>query len=308
MFLRINRLILLAVLLFAGAITQSPAQQGAWQKIAPAGEAFTVLMPTMVVEASRLIPFSDQDSVRERVYYSLAGSRRYMIVSFMKTTPERALPLSSFERFMLGIEQSFKSKDEHKSLIFDREVSVNGLSGRQYHIKLAEYPGVGLFLEKDKAFYALMVIGAEEGDPDVQRFLSSFTPGEANPTSEHSGVIVDIPANSTELERIRTALPPEPWPRTAGPIIGGVINGKAISLPTPKYPKEARKNHDSGQVVVQVIIDEQGTVVAATAVSGPDTLQPAAVGAARMARFTPTRLMGQPVKITGVIIYNFVAY
>ncbi len=129
-----------------------------------------------------------------------------------------------------------------------------------------------------------------------------------NPISEQSGVIVDIPANSTELERIRTALPPEPWPKTAGPIIGGVINGKAISLPAPKYPKEARKNHDSGQVVVRVVIDEQGTVVAATAVSGPDTLQPAAVGAARMARFTPTRLMGQPVKVTGVIIYNFVAY
>jgi hypothetical protein len=115
MFLRIARLILLAVLLFGGAITQSPAQQAVWQKIAPVGEAFTVLMPTMVVEASRLIPFSDQDSVRERVYSSLAGGRRYMIVSFMKTTPERALPLSSFERFMLGIEQSFKSKDEPKS-------------------------------------------------------------------------------------------------------------------------------------------------------------------------------------------------
>jgi len=51
MFLRITRLILLAVLLFGGAITQSPAQQAAWQKIAPAGEAFTVSMPTMVVEA-----------------------------------------------------------------------------------------------------------------------------------------------------------------------------------------------------------------------------------------------------------------
>ena len=305
---RIIRPILLAVLLVAGAIKQSPAQEEAWQKIAPAGEAFTVLMPTKVVEASRLIPFSDQDSVRERVYYSLAGGRRYMIVSFMKTTPERALPLSSFEKFMLGIEQSFKRRDENKSLIFDREVSLNGLSGRQYHVKLGEYPGVGAFIEQDKAFYALMVIGTEASDPEVQRFLSSFTPGEVNPSSELCGVIIDIPANSTELERIRAALPPEPWPGTAGPIMGGVINGKAISLPAPKYPKEARRNHDSGQVVVRVLIDEQGTVLAATAVSGPDALQQAAVGAARMARFTPTRLMGQPVKVSGVIIYNFVAY
>jgi protein TonB len=59
--------------------------------------------------------------------------------------------------------------------------------------------------------------------------------------------------------------------------------------------------------VVQVLIDENGNVVSAKAVSGHPLLQAVAVSAARQARFSPTKLSGQPVKVTGVIQYNFVA-
>jgi periplasmic protein TonB len=99
---------------------------------------------------------------------------------------------------------------------------------------------------------------------------------------------------------------PTPTPRTA-PISGGVLNGKAISLPKPQYPPIARAAHASGTVVVQVLIDENGSVVSAKAVSGHPLLQAVAVAAARQARFSPTKLSGQPVKVTGVIQYNFVA-
>jgi protein TonB len=102
--------------------------------------------------------------------------------------------------------------------------------------------------------------------------------------------------------------PPEvkPTPPRA-PISGGVLNGKAISLPKPAYPPIARAAHASGTVVVQVLIDENGSVVSAHAVSGHPLLQAVAVGAAKQARFSPTKLSGQPVKVTGVIQYNFVA-
>ena len=99
---------------------------------------------------------------------------------------------------------------------------------------------------------------------------------------------------------------PTPTPRTA-PISGGVLNGKAISLPKPQYPPIARAAHAAGTVVVQVLIDENGSVVSAKAVSGHPLLQAVAVAAARQARFSPTKLSGQPVKVTGVIQYNFVA-
>ncbi len=90
-------------------------------------------------------------------------------------------------------------------------------------------------------------------------------------------------------------------------ISGGVLNDKAISLPKPPYPPIARAAKASGTVVVQVTVDENGNVISARAVSGHPLLQAAAIAAARGARFSPTRLSGQPVKVTGLITYNFVA-
>ena len=95
---------------------------------------------------------------------------------------------------------------------------------------------------------------------------------------------------------------PKPVPKT---ISGGVLNGKAISLPKPQYPQIARAAKASGTVVVQVTIDESGRVVSASAVSGHPLLKAAAVQAAYGARFSPTMLSGQPVKVTGTINYNF---
>ncbi|HEV7891324.1 MAG TPA: cytochrome c oxidase assembly factor Coa1 family protein [Pyrinomonadaceae bacterium] len=89
-------------------------------------------------------------------------------------------------------------------------------------------------------------------------------------------------------------------------ISGGVLNGKAVSKPEPPYPSLAKAARASGTVTVQVTVDESGKVVAAKAVSGHPLLQSAAVAAARQATFKPTLLSGQPVRVTGVLTYNFV--
>ena len=86
----------------------------------------------------------------------------------------------------------------------------------------------------------------------------------------------------------------------------GVLNGKAVKLPKPVYPREAREARAQGPVTVQVLIDEDGKVVSAAAVSGDPLLQEAAVTAAKGAIFNPTLLEGKPVKVSGVITYNFV--
>jgi protein TonB len=102
---------------------------------------------------------------------------------------------------------------------------------------------------------------------------------------------------------------PPPAPIKKAPpktISGGVLNGKAVSLPKPAYPAAARAVRASGAVQVQVLIDEEGRVVSASAAGGHPLLQAAAVAAARQARFSPTLLSGQPVKVSGIITYNFV--
>jgi protein TonB len=100
---------------------------------------------------------------------------------------------------------------------------------------------------------------------------------------------------------------PTPAPHT-GPVrlTSEVLTGKAISKPAPPYPPVAQQVGMQGSVAVQVLIDEHGHVVSAKAASGPPLLLSAAVQAAYRATFTPTLLSGQPVKVTGVITYNFV--
>ncbi len=86
----------------------------------------------------------------------------------------------------------------------------------------------------------------------------------------------------------------------------GVVNGSAISLPKPNYPAAARAVKAQGAVNVQVVIDEEGNVESANAVSGHPLLRSASEEAARDAKFKPTMLSGQTVKVTGIIVYNFV--
>ncbi len=86
----------------------------------------------------------------------------------------------------------------------------------------------------------------------------------------------------------------------------GILNGKAKSLPLQSYPPAAKAVRATGIVNVQVTIDEQGNVVSASAVSGHPLLRQEAEKAARKAKFAPTKLNGQPVKVTGVLVYNFV--
>src|SRR5713101_2953167 len=99
--------------------------------------------------------------------------------------------------------------------------------------------------------------------------------------------------------------PPPPKPTPHAPISGGVLNGKAVHLVTPPYPAIARSAHASGQVQVEVLIDGDGNVISAHAVSGHPLLQAAAVSAARASKFSPTKLSGKPVRVTGMIVYNF---
>jgi len=102
---------------------------------------------------------------------------------------------------------------------------------------------------------------------------------------------------------------PEPTPVKPPPVqhvSSQVLVSKIVNLPQPPYPLLAKQTRTQGAVNVQIVIDETGKVISAQAVNGSPMLVTAAVDAARRARFTPTVLNGQPVKVQGVIVYNFV--
>lgn len=323
--MRLTRLLGIAILL---SCSMSIHAQSDWEKIAPVGHSFIVLMPTKAVSSSRQISTSDSESVSILTYQSVLGGKRYIVGGFYKSATNVPL-LSSFDSFIKGLEHSFRTSAGPDSLKLDRAVTVEEAEGRQYHLLLGKLAGVARMLNSRTEYYVLIAIGGDETDPDVARFFSSFRTGEVNTNEESSGVtgrggVITMVGSSSGRDASQQAaadsggmtrdavgddneLPPNPWPRSNGKITGGVLNGKAIHLVQPDYPASARKNHDSGQIQVQVLIDEVGRVTKARALSGPESLREASVAAALKCQFTSTLLVGQPVKVNGVIIYNFVA-
>ena len=144
-------------------------------------------------------------------------------------------------------------------------------------------------------------IGERDADPIGGSGRSQAGTGDGPGTLMAAAPAEEIPAAIPIPPPVKEPPPAKP-PVTRSL---GVINGLATSLPKPNYPAAAKAVNIEGKVDVQVLIDEKGKVVSARAVSGNALLREAAVSAARNARFTPTTLSNVPVKVTGVIVYNF---
>ncbi len=77
---------------------------------------------------------------------------------------------------------------------------------------------------------------------------------------------------------------------------------KAISLPKPEYPKDAKA---TGAAAVEVTLDANGSVTSAKAISSDKAFYQTSEAAAKNAKFEIPKLPVEIVKITGVIAYNF---
>jgi TonB family protein len=132
-------------------------------------------------------------------------------------------------------------------------------------------------------------------------------PHNANPPSVGPNIEGCVICGGDQKKVVETevaAVPPKPKP-TIVRAPSSLILSKIISLPKPAYPEMPKRMGIQGAVNVQILIDESGKVISAQAVKGHALLTRAAEDAARRARFTPTRLGDQPVKVQGVITYNF---
>lgn len=141
------------------------------------------------------------------------------------------------------------------------------------------------------------------------KFVSDPAGGGASGREPSAGV--PSGGGLRQPERVAVNVEPEQAPPRAIqkprlPVSKGPLNGVAKSLPKPVYTAAAKAVRAQGAVMVQVIIDERGNVISANATTGHPMLVAEAVKAARNAKFSPTMLGDVPVKVTGVITYNFI--
>ncbi len=144
-------------------------------------------------------------------------------------------------------------------------------------------------------------------------------PGNAKTTPANLGVNAAKPvetepkkeeAKKDDTKPVGREIKPADGPKlksiepTEGTILAGALNDIALELPQPD-PEAAKTANESGTVMVEVIVNEKGEVSTSSVVSGPTSLWKAAGAAARKARFAPPLHDGKPVKIAGVITYEF---
>jgi hypothetical protein len=323
---------------------QKPAEAWTeWETISPEGEEFTVSMPKNRTTESTKFPFHKME-LGARLYLATSSTGPVLAIaslSGIKSNPAAYSDYSRFNSYVDAFKTFFPSKVRKEAVTKLTLVSsrpFQGHPGRTFKLTIGDLTGSVHAFATKKRFYAIVSLNTRKDEALEEKFLSSFVLPERQveqPATSASGNTEQIlnpdepnvqrpddarnrpnqaegntnPAgteNNADPDKGNVANNQQPnqgqKDQKRGPIAGGMLNGKAIYLPVPEVPA----GEASGVVLVAVLIDEQGTVIEARAVSGPQHLHAAAVNAARLARFSPTLLMGEPVRVSGTLSYNFV--
>jgi outer membrane biosynthesis protein TonB len=338
--------ILLAALPLSAQVKKSADGWTEWETISPEGEEFTVSMPKNPTTESTTFPYHKMELNARLYLATSPGGPVLAVASFsgIKSNPAAYSDFARFNSYIDAFKKFFPAKIRKETpvrLILVSSRPFQGHTGRSYTMTLGDLSGSVHAFATRKRFYAIVSLNKKKDEALEEKFLSSFLLPERQPdppkvvaateAEQAAGAnnqnaqkdddagrpnpqnpgereqVLPAPENNAEPGAGNVANAPQPdgtgqQNQKRGPISGGMLNGRAIYLPKPDYPP----GDVSGMVAVAVVIDEHGSVIEARAISGPQPLHTAAVNAARLARFSPTLLMGEPVRVSGTITYNFV--
>jgi outer membrane biosynthesis protein TonB len=89
--------------------------------------------------------------------------------------------------------------------------------------------------------------------------------------------------------------------RVSYTVMAGLVNHRAL----PEYPEGALTNDVHGEVILKIVVDENGKAVLSEPVKGDPLLVSASVDAVRGFRFHPYRLNGRPAKVESQLGFHF---
>lgn len=268
-----------------------------WERYTGKGEAFTALFPepptaTVAYRPRRFIFGSEAERYRGTMYSAYGDGVVYLIYSF----PRRSEQLQQFA-------DEFENRyPRWQKTISTHELNLNGISGQRHLITFTDVDGVLDFYVTDKRAYILHVVGGDENNVAVKRFLESFTIGKPDGTDSTA---IEIKPNSKKPPQIDD-------PQDADTIYSTrEVTRKAVIVikPEPQYSEEARANRVSGTVVIKAVLSSSGKVTHIEATKSlPRGLTEKSFEAARQIKFIPAIKDGKFVSQTIHLEYNFSVY
>lgn len=270
--------------------------EGKWERYK--GAAFSVLLPERPTAAitsrpMRVILASEAERYRGILYSAYSDGVVYLIYSF----PRHSEPIKQF------VDEFAIRHAREQTVVSAHELTTNGVSGQRYLVNFRDVDAVMDVYVTDSRAYILHVIGGDDNNPSIKRFLESFTtvtpPGRDYPTA-------------IEIKPASKNSPPTEDTEDSGPVYTtSEVTRKAVIVlrPNPQYTEAARERRVSGTVILKVVLSSSGKVANIEAKTTlPRGLTEKAMEAARQIKFVPAIKDGKLVSQSIQLEYNFSVY
>lgn len=283
-----------ALLLFQFVLPLLAQSTNTWTEFSSPEGKFSILFPGTPTGGMR---HDGEDSPHSVTYVTnlQAGQNSWTVAYF-----DEPLPLTNTADIKKVFDRTLKyrTRSVYHHLVSEKDQNYAGYPAREAKIRF-DYDKkrielTRLILVKQRVYEVTVVTAANETESeDVRRFFDSF---KAQPLSDEEIKTV----KSFSAEEKAKAVPKKIK------VSGGVLQMLTLQKVAPAYPPEAKQKRISGTVEVQILVSEEGKVIEAQAIKGPDDLRQAAVEAAKGWTFKPVVIGNHKVKMEGILTFNFV--
>ena len=278
-------LFVFAIPSFAQTQPRQTAPEEFWKKFSSTAGGFKVTLPGDRSETSKTLE-SPWGKIKCHTFTSWTPFASF-IVSYSELPVILTEP-GQVKEFLDHMHEG-EVKASQGKLLSMTEIELDGYPGREFIVELPNSMFRMRYYLVGQRFYQIAVRTTNAAD--VARAMVEMT-DEFFASFKLSGKPVNKPPAVGEKGKPAV-------------VKKGVLSGRVLKKVNPAYPGEAQAARVSGEVQVQVTISEEGRVIEAIVISGPELLREAAVQAAKEWVFKPTKLDGVPVKVQGILTFNF---
>ena len=282
-----------AVSSFAQTQRRPPAPDELWKEFSSTAGRFKVALPGNPTETSKTVEYRFRKFKRHM--FNLEAGFGAFLVSY-SDLPVILAEQDEVEEFLNHHMHEGEVASSQGKLLSKTEIDLDG------------YPGRELIVETPDSTFRMKYYLVEQRFYQIAISTPNGPAKNAEGTAKSMEIIASKFFDSFKLTG-KTVMGGKTTPETKVigiDDIGRVEQGSALKKVAPAYPPEAKDARVSGKVEVQVIISEEGQVIEAIAIRGPELLREVSVQAAKGWEFKPTKAGGVPVKVQGIVTFNFV--